>query len=214
MPRRDIPFLPDQYYHFYNRGNNRQQVFFENDNYWYFLRGIKTYLRPHVDILAYCLMPTHYHILGRVKPLPQPQTSEVSKTSEVLAAEASRAVSHAMQLLGISYTKAINKRFGRVGALFQGQFQGKPIQHYHHLLNLCVYIHANPVKDGLVEVPEDWEFSNYPEWMGLREGMLLDRAFIRDHFGTPEEYQTLVNEYIQTKTLPEDMGMYLQELKD
>ena len=79
MPRRTIPFMPNQYYHFYNRGNNRQPVFFERDNYLYFLRGIKKYLGEAVDILAYCLMPTHYHILLNVLP----QTSEVFKTSEV-----------------------------------------------------------------------------------------------------------------------------------
>jgi putative transposase len=211
VPRRDIPFLPDQYYHFYNRGNNRQPVFFERDNYLYFLRGIKKYLRPYVDILAYSLMPTHYHILERVKPS---QTSEVFKTSEVLAVEVSKAVSLAMQKFGISYTKAINKRFGRVGALFQGQFQAKPIRHDTHLLNLCVYVHANPVKDGLVESPEDWEYSNYLEWMDLREGTLVDRDFIRENFGTPGEYQALVQEFIRTRFLPEDMRRYLQELDD
>ena len=67
MPRRTIPFLPDQYYHFYNRGNNRQAVFFKRDNYLYFLRGVQKYLCEQMDVLAYCLMPTHYHILGRVK---------------------------------------------------------------------------------------------------------------------------------------------------
>jgi len=77
MPRRAIPFLADQYYHFYNRGNNRQAVFFERDNYLYFLRGLKKYVCQHVDILCYCLMPTHYHILGRVKILEIQQTSEV-----------------------------------------------------------------------------------------------------------------------------------------
>ena len=78
MPRREIPFLPDIYYHFYNRGNNRQSIFFEPDNYLYFLKGVKKYLVPEVKVVAYCLMPTHYHILSRVK-----QTSEVSETSEV-----------------------------------------------------------------------------------------------------------------------------------
>ena len=75
MPRRTIPFLPDQYYHFYNRGNNRQQVFFERENYLYFLHGIKKYLLKHVDIIAYSLMPTHYHILGRVKLRLRPPSS-------------------------------------------------------------------------------------------------------------------------------------------
>jgi len=205
MPRRVTPFLPDQYYHFYNRGNNRQAVFFERDNYLYFLRGLKKYLREHVEILVYCLMPTHYHILVRIRQ----QTSEVLKTSEV-----SKAVSLAMQKFGISYTKAINKRFERVGALFQGQFQAKPIQTYNHLLNLCVYIHANPVKDGVVALPEDWEFSNYPEWMNLREGTLVNREFIADNFGTPEEYKQLVMEYIKIRNLPDDVRKYLQGLED
>jgi len=202
MPRRDVPFLPNQYYHFYNRGNNRQAVFFERDNYLYFLRGLKRYLREYVDILVYCLMPTHYHILVRVK---QPQTSEVWE---------SKAVSLAMQKFGISYTKAINKRFDRVGALFQGQFKGKPIQHYNHLLNLCLYIHTNPVKDGLVFLPEDWEFSNYLEWMNLREGTLVNREFIRENFGTPEEYKMLVMDYIKNRNLPDEVRKYLQELEE
>ena len=209
MPRRVAPFVPDQYYHFYNRGNNRQTVFFERDNYLYFLKGIKKYLREYVEILAYCLMPTHYHILVRVR-LPQTQTSEVFKTSEV---STSKTVSLAMQKFGISYTKAINKRFARVGALFQGQFQAKPIQHYSHLLNLCVYIHANPVKDGLVFLPEEWEFSNYLEWMNLREGTLVNREFINESFGTSEKYKTLVMEYIKTRNLLDDVRTYLQELE-
>ena len=128
--------------------------------------------------------------------------------------EISKAVSLAMQKFGISYTKAINKRFSRVGALFQGQFQGNPIQNYNHLLDLCVYIHANPVKDGLVALPEDWEFSNYLEWMNLREGTLVNREFIEDNFGTPEEYKKLVMEYIRTRNLPDDVRKYLQNLED
>jgi len=221
MPRRDTPFLPDQYYHFYNRGNNRQAVFFERENYLYFLRGIKKYVRGHVEIIAYCLMPTHYHILVRVKNQTSDiQTSEVFKTSEVSVqgvsgreVPESKAVSLAMQKFGISYTKAINKRFSRVGALFQGQFQGKPIKQYNHLLNLCIYIHANPVKDGLVALPEDWEFSNYLEWINLREGTLVNREFIEDNFGTSEEYKTLVMEYVKTRNLPDDVRNYLQELE-
>ena len=204
MARREIPFVADVYYHFYNRGNNRQAVFFESENYLYFLGGVTKYLVPVVYIVAYCLMPTHYHILVRVK-----QTSEVFKTSEV-----SLQVSRAMQKFLISYTKAINKRFDRVGSLFQGQFQAKPIQSYSHLLNLCVYIHANPVKDGLVALPEDWIYSNYLEWLGQRDGTLVDREFIQEHFGLPAEYQALVMEYIKTRYLPDDVRKYLQSLED
>lgn len=220
MPRREIPFLPDQYYHFYNRGNNRQAVFFERDNYLYFLKGIKKYLLPYVDVPVYCLMPTHYHVVGRVKTktsevqTSEPQTSEVLKTSEVLGAEVSKQVSLAMQKFLISYTKAINKRFSRVGAVFQGQFQAKPIQRYEHLLNLCVYIHGNSVKDGLTAQPEDWEFSNYLEWMNLRGGTLVNRQFITENFGSPEEYRRTLMQYIQTRYMPDDFRKYMQDMED
>ena len=207
MPRRTSPFLPGQYYHFYNRGNNRQAVFFEPGNYLYFLRGVKKYIQPVVNIVAYCLMPTHYHILIRVKPQSS-QTSEVLKTSEV-----SLQVSHAMQQFLISYTKAINKRFSRTGALFQGAFQARLIQSYGHLLNLCIYIHANPAKNGLVACPEDWPYSNYLEWLGQREGTLVDREFIQEHFDGPAEYQSLMVQYLHTRHLLEDVRVYLQTLE-
>lgn len=205
MPRRDTPFLPDQYYHFYNRGNNRQAVFFEPENYVYFLKGIKKYLLGFVEVIAYCLMPTHYHILVRVLP---PQTSEVLKTSEV-----SKQMSLAMQKFLISYTKAMNKRFDRTGALFQGQFQAKPVTTYKHLLTLCAYIHANPVKDGLAASPEMWDYSNYLEWMGLRNGTLVNREFIQENFGTAEEYKTFVVEYMRNRQVDDEFRKYIQNLE-
>jgi REP element-mobilizing transposase RayT len=83
MPRRETPFVTDAYYHFFNRGNNRQAVFFERDNYLYFLRGVKKYLTPVVNTVAYCLRPTHYHMLVRVRQSPDAkQASEVLETSE------------------------------------------------------------------------------------------------------------------------------------
>jgi len=223
MPRRETPFVSDHYYHLYNRGNNRQAIFLQPENYLYFLRGVKKYLIPTASMIVYCLMPTHYHILARVKTSSSPtseflKNSEVSlppQTSEFLEnSEVSSAVSQAMMRLSVSYTKAINKRFARVGALFQGQFQAKPVMQYSHLLNLCVYIHANPVKDGLVADPADWIYSNYLEWLGQRDGTLVDREFIQEHFGSPAEYQALVMDYIKTRALPDEVKAYLQSLEN
>ena len=212
MPRREIPFVPDQYYHFYNRGNNRQVVFMERENYVYFLKGIKRYLRGRVEVIAYCLMPTHYHLL--VKVVAKQQTSEVAnQTSEVLRQDASKQVSLAMQKFLISYTKAINKRFDRTGALFQGQFQAKPVTTYKHLLTLCAYIHANPVKDGLAASPEMWDFSNYLEWMGLRNGTLVNHEFIAENFGTGEEYKKFVVDYLRNRQVDEEFRKYVEGLE-
>jgi putative transposase len=50
-------------YHVYNRGNNKEPIFFKSDNYSYFLSNINRYVIPHCDLLAYCLMPNHFHLL-------------------------------------------------------------------------------------------------------------------------------------------------------
>ena len=204
MPRRLIPFVPELHYHIYNRGNNRERIFFESDNYLYFLKKIKEYLVPVADVLVYCLMPTHYHIVARVKPK---QTSEILKTSDV-----ADEVSKAMMKLSVSYTKAINKRFQRAGVLFQGQFQAKPILTSYYLLNLCRYIHGNPVKDGLIADVSQWQYSNYLEWIGERDGKLVDKAFVQDNFDTPDEYRKFVLEYLRTRQLPDDVQRYLDLL--
>jgi REP element-mobilizing transposase RayT len=203
MPRRKTPFVPGFYYHIYNRSNNWQNIYFQSENYVYFLRKVEKYLAPVAKVTAYCLMPTHYHILARIE---DKQSSEFLENSELH----NQKISNAMMRLSVSYTKAINKRFSRVGSLFQGQFQAKPVRNVTHLLNLCVYIHANPVKDGLVALPEDWIYSNYLEWLGLRNGSLVDRQFIQEHFGTSAEYRDLVMHFVKTRYLPEGMSRYLK----
>ena len=73
MPRRYLTFCPGEYYHFYNRGVNRELIYYDDDNYAHFLWNIQRYLMPVANIGAYCLMPNHYHLLIVVK-----ETSEVS----------------------------------------------------------------------------------------------------------------------------------------
>ena len=89
MPRREIAFQPGEYYHLYNRGVNRERIFFEPENYLFFLRRLREHLVPVLEIVAYCLMPTHYHLLVHVKQTSQ--TSEVSKASEICSARISAA---------------------------------------------------------------------------------------------------------------------------
>jgi REP element-mobilizing transposase RayT len=148
MPRRYLTFSPGEYYHLYNRGVNREKIFFEPDNYRFFLERLERYLLPIMELYAYCLMPNHYHLLVSVI---DPETSEVFKTSEV---------SRAMMKLSVSYTKAINKRYDRVGPLFQGAFQARHIDTSIYLWQLAAYLHQNPVEAGLVDRPQDWSYSS------------------------------------------------------
>ena len=177
MPYRKIGFVADQYFHIYNRGNNYQNIFFEKENYLYFLRLVRKYLIPaDVDMIAYCLMPNHYHFLVYLR---------------------SDKLSRSMQRFLLAYTKAINKRFNRVGALFQGRFKGKWIDSNDYLLRISRYIHQNPVVAGLVSKPEDWEFSSYRDYIGIRAGTLSDPDIILSQFSSREEYQEFVEDYTE-----------------
>jgi REP element-mobilizing transposase RayT len=220
MPRRLIPFVPNTYYHIYNRGNNREKIFFEQANYLYFLRGLKKYIQPIATINTYCLMPTHYHLVLKVEevqtPEISPEESQVLDSTKQISGVLSRLtpLSRAMKNFLISYTKGINLRYSRIGTLFQGAFKSKAVETYSYLMNLCVYIHANPVKDGLVEEIRDWPYSNYLEWIGERSGTLVDRKFVRTSFGSPADYQNLVMDYLKSRSLPEDVRRYLQSLEE
>jgi REP element-mobilizing transposase RayT len=107
-----------------------------------------------------------------------------------------------------SYTKAYNKRYDRSGTLFEGPYKVLQIKDHAHLLHLCRYIHANPVVHGLVGQVEEWAYSNYPEWVELREGTLVDRAFVQEHF-TRESYEAFVQAYLRERRLPSQMARYL-----
>jgi len=144
MPKIRPAYLPEQYYHFYNRGAHRLSIFREPANYLFLLRKMKEYAAKFdLSLIAYVLMPNHYHFLIR-------------QNGEQEAGLFPR-------YLFNSYSKAYNKRYEHSGTLLEDNYKVKPIQHTSHLLHLCRYIHGNPVKDGLVADPADWEYSNYPE---------------------------------------------------
>lgn len=171
MRYRDRHFAVGRYFHLYNRGVNRQNIFFEHENYLFFLRQCRLYLMPKMQILAYCLMPNHYHFLVQVN---------------------ADDLSEQMKRLSLSYTKAINRRLKRCGPLFQGRFQSIHVEGEEYLLNLSRYIHLNPVQAGLVQKSEDWEFSSYREYVELRPGTLPQWEPIRRQVGNAQSYRQFV----------------------
>jgi hypothetical protein len=111
--------------------------------------------------------------------------------------------------LAVSYTKAINKRFNRVGALFQGQFQAILVGSDDYLVQLSRYIHLNPVASGLVNRPEDWEFSSYREYIGLRHGTLPSPEIVLSQFPSQQAYREFVEAYVAA-----DRGLIVDLLFD
>jgi REP element-mobilizing transposase RayT len=176
MPHRGDVFARDHYYHIYNRAVGGGLLFFNSGNYEYCLRLVKRFCRKYgATVIAYCLMPNHYHFLLR-----QETDTPLSKFINVLFN---------------AYVQAVNRQQKRKGTLFEGRFKHVWVDREEYLIHLCRYIHLNPVKAKLVSRLEDWPYSNYLEWIGQRPGTLKDETFIRDRFPTPEAYQQFVADY-------------------
>ena len=189
MPQKRPPYLPGHYYHFYNRGAHRKSIFREPDNYIFLLRKIKHYCSTlTLAPIAYCLMPNHYHFL--------------------LQQDDEHAAGLLPQRVFNSYTKAFNKRYEHSGTLFEDNYKVKMIQQESHLLHLCRYIHANPLKDGLVTEIADWPYSNYLEWIEERAGTLVDRDFVQQYFPSAQNYRDFVMDFFG-QPLPQELEVYV-----
>jgi REP element-mobilizing transposase RayT len=148
-----IPLKPGGFYHIFDRGVNRENIFLEERNYIHFLSLYATYIIPVAETYAYCLLRNHFHILVRIR---EPQTEAISKA-------ASAHVSKAFNNFLTAYAKAFNKAYDRTGALFQHHFHRIPVPSYRYFSVLVLYIHHNPCKHGFVKDFQDWPFSSYHE---------------------------------------------------
>jgi len=165
-----MQFESNHIYHIYNRGNNSQTIFFNRENYLFFLKKIKEYILPYADILAWCLMPNHFHLMVYMNCIEIESREQVSKDKFLIH---KRSINDSIAILLRSYTSAINNEQDRTGSLFQHRtksvclteingvspawFQTK----YGAIINIidpekeypqvCFnYIHQNPVKARLV----------------------------------------------------------------
>ncbi|MBK6994772.1 MAG: hypothetical protein IPH31_07535 [Lewinellaceae bacterium] len=203
-------FEANTVYHIYNQGNNRQPVFFTQDNYLFFLRKMRKHLLPYADLLCYCLMPNHFHWLVYVNS----EGADLSKTSQNSGgATSSRTptpvpgylprqnLNHAIGTLLSSYTRAINIQENRTGSLFRketkskngwidefitvdryrkGSFDFRAFPDNDYGIQCFRYILENPVKAGLVNRATDWQYSSAMDFAGLRPGTLCNQKLARD----------------------------------
>lgn len=199
-----MQFEKNHIYHIYNQGNNRQRIFFDRENYLFFLQKMNDYLLPYCDVLAWCLMPNHFHwmvyVLETEMDKPDSRGATLSRTP---TNPKPATLNQSIGIILASYTRAINKKKYASGSLFRQKTKAdcitKPQEIAPSYYNLrfgtsirlhdpdneypqaCFnYIHQNPVKAGLVKQPDDWEFSSYRDVCGFRNGKIINRERIKE----------------------------------
>lgn len=184
-------FIENGIYHVYNRGVEKRDIFLDEQDYAVFLHLLKYYLSPidekshhpllefqnfsivrprplaniekEVDLLSYCLMSNHFHLLLR----------QISKDG----------VTKLLRRISTTYSMYFNKRYKRVGYLFQGRYKAAFIDSDNYLLHVSRYIHLNPfelTRFDLVSYP----YSSYPHFLGVKRAIWLKPDFILRYFDT------------------------------
>ncbi len=188
-----MQFEAENIYHIYNRGNNRQKKFFGQEHYFLFLRKLRIHLLKYADLLAYCLMPNHFHLLIKVKE--NYQGLNLDSPGDLKSPGESSNLNNEIAILLRSYTRAINKQQERTGSLFQQRTKSKCLSDYQLCTNvnndlpfICFnYIHQNPLKANLVSRMEDWEYSSFKDYCSYRDGTLCNKELTIDLLGLKEE---------------------------
>jgi len=212
---RTFSFAPDEFYHIYNRGTEKRNIFMSRSDRDRFLALLylanqsepvdlklqgSTLLEiveqrsgmPLVEIIAYCLMPNHFHLLIR-----EIEDGGISKF---------------MQKLTTGYTMYFNKKNDRNGSLFQGRFKATHVDNDRYLQYLIAYIHLNPIKlieskwkeVGIADQPraekflESYTHSSYLDYLGKKrsEGIILTHEALSEYFPSGTDFKTFVTEWL------------------
>ncbi len=159
---KQVNFEAGKYYHLFNRGNNKLNIFFEEGNYLYFLDLVKKHLNPNIDVLAYCLLKNHFHFVIRIKDEDLPHAYKSGK----------KKLHQPFSNLFNAYTKAINKKYNRTGSLFQEHLKRKEISTEDYLKQVIAYVHMNPSSHGIAKSFENYPHSSYKSIVSVKPTLL------------------------------------------
>lgn len=176
----------EQFYHIYNQGNNKEVIFREDYDYVSFLKKVRDKVLPIGDILCYCLMPNHYHFLI--------YTNKKSIEVVQLGLLESQVLTNSFRLLNSAYSTEFNSKYGRTGSLFRQKTKFKILEKSKNSYPfICFnYIHQNPLKAGMVKRMEDWRYSSFQDYLGIRNGSLCNFKLAEQLIGIQQDdfYET------------------------
>lgn len=224
MPGRNIPLINNQIYHIVNRGIASQPIFLKKSDYqrcidtllYYqnkspslrysffirlplqrksdFLDQLKAEKNLLVELIAYCIMPNHIHLLVR----------QID----------SAGISHFMSNFANSYTRYFNTKEGRIGPLFQGKFKAVRIETDDQLLHVSRYIHLNPFSSYVVKKIDDiihYPYSSFREYISLTENNICNKNYILSKFKASSSYKKFVFDQADYQRVLQDIKHVMLE---
>lgn len=159
MARKPRPQAEGSIYHVLSRGNNKESIFNEKADYHYFLSKLFDRKRKYnFELYCYAILPNHFHLL--IKPSVNASLSIIMKS------------------LLVTYSQYYNRKYSRVGHVFQDRFKSFICLRDTYLVTLISYIHQNPKRANLVQDSEDYPYSSLKYYLEDKEIDLLDKAFV------------------------------------
>lgn len=176
-------FEPGVVYHVYNRGNNKENLFSESQNYDYFLSLMKKYILPVAEVYGYCLMKNHFHLVLRLKDGNLLTKQQIEKPYL------------SFSNFFNAYTKAFNKKYNRTGSLFQEHLKRKRINDEEYLIQLIIYVHLNPFKHEFTDNFKNYQHSSYRAFVSNKPTN-INKEYILELFGGIQNFEFVHNERI------------------
>jgi putative transposase len=178
--------FPGNYYHIYNRGNNKETIFKEEKNYSYFLNLWKKHVSPVALTYVYNLLPNHFHFFIKTREVTE-LINNLRLQEETGLISFENYISKSFSNFFNAYSKSINKAYNRTGSLFQERFKRKQIEDGNYFTELIFYIHGNAQHHGL---SGDFRRDKHSSYLSILSDKptLLERQKIIDWFGGKERF--------------------------
>ncbi len=162
--------MDSTFFHVYNHAIDNKLIFYKPCNYQHFVGLMDKYcFKYKMTVIAYCLLPNHFHLL--------------------IQTNGDFPIHRFIQSTTNSYVQALNKQLRRKGTLFQGKTKKKIVNEEVYLLHVSRYIHLNPVKHGFVRKPAEWNYSNYLDCIDIERRC----EFYELHFPNPGDYENFLS---------------------
>ncbi|HLV23289.1 MAG TPA: hypothetical protein VKY36_00735 [Moheibacter sp.] len=160
------------FYHIFNRGNNKEDLFPDDNGYAHFLKLISKHIIPIANVYAYCPLKNHFHLLIQIKEAIELKEDKLHQP---------------FSNLFNAYAKTANKIYKREGSLFRSNYKRIKIKDENQLINTILYIHLNPVKHGFTDVFRNYEHSSFQTIISEKPTKLT-REFVLNLFENKENF--------------------------